>query len=110
MSKRKKLSDMDPRSDSIWDEYIHSETRKDFETRLQGLWWQLEYLKRNVDFLQGDIPDCLPATETHSYFDLLETIYHTMDVLKTTACTILERSNEQYENEEIKAQTEVNND
>ena len=106
----KSFNDSDPRDSDpdLWNECYPSETRKDFETRLKSLWWMLEDVKRTVDFMQGDIPDCMSETETHSYFDLLETIYHTMDVLKTTVCTILERNNEQSEHE--KKNTEVPNE
>lgn len=85
----KSLSNMDPRSESIWDECFSSETRKDFETRLKGLWWMLEDVKRNVDFMQGDIPD--EIIDTTFYYYLLETLYHAMEALEVTANIMIER-------------------
>lgn len=84
----KSLSDMDPRSGRIWTDR-QSKTMKDFETRLRGIWWMLEDLKRSVDFMQGDIPD--EIIDTTFYYYLLETLYHAMEALEVTANIMIER-------------------
>ena len=87
----KSFNDSDPRDNNpdLWDEFKSSKTMKDFKTRLKGLWWMLEDVKRTVDFMQGDIPD--EIIDTTFYYYLLETLYHAMEALEVTTNIMIER-------------------